>query len=107
MGEIMQRSVTVLGMVALVIGLGAGAAMAADNPVSRACQDARPDAGELCSCIGTAAELVLDQSAQRRAAQFFTNPDRAEAVRMSDNRNDEALWEAYQQFGETAVEMCG
>ena len=55
---------------------------------------------------GDAARATLSYREQRQAARLFDDPDEAEDLRMSDNRRDEAFWERYQAFGETAQAMC-
>ena len=91
----------------LTLFLLAGAPLTA-NPVERACMTSGRDAASpsLCSCIGDAARATLSYREQRQAARLFDDPDEAEDLRMSDNRRDEAFWERYQAFGETAQAMC-
>ena len=60
----------------------------------------------LCGCIQDAADLTLSTKDQRRAASFFRDPHRAQEVRQSDRRSDEAFWGRYKQFGETAQSFC-
>ena len=85
--------------------LWAGNAMA--NPVERACMAAgRADDPSLCRCIGAAASITLSNGDQRRAAEFFSDPQAAQDTRMSDRRRDEAFWDRYQVFGQVAEDMC-
>ena len=82
---------------------------AAANPIERACNQSDRAAAtrSLCACIGTAADLTLSRSQMREGARFFDDPQRAQDVRQSDRRSDEALWQAWRNFGETAEAMCG
>lgn len=79
------------------------------NPVERACMGSGRTAANpsLCACIGSAARQTLNFGEQRRAARLFDDPDEAEELRMSDNHRDEAFWDRYRAFGETAEQMCG
>jgi hypothetical protein len=81
---------------------------AAANPIERACNasDRAAATRSLCACIGSAAERTLTRSQMREGARFFTDPQRAQDVRQSDRRSDEALWRAWRNFGETAEAMC-
>ena len=78
------------------------------NPVERACIGSNRSAANpsLCACIGSAARQTLNFGEQRRAARLFDDPDEAEELRMSDNSRDERFWDSYQQFGQTAEQMC-
>lgn len=87
------------------ICLWASAAVA--NPVERACVAAgRAENPALCRCIGAAAEITLSGGDQRRAAEFFADPQAAQDTRMSDRRRDELFWDRYQVFGQVAEDMC-
>ncbi|MGI3183692.1 arginine transporter [Nioella aestuarii] len=79
------------------------------NPVERACMSSGRTAANpsLCACIGSAARITLNFGEQRRAARLFDDPDEAEELRMSDNSRDEAFWDRYRAFGDTAEQMCG
>lgn len=76
--------------------------------ISRACiQSERPATPALCRCIQQAADLTLGSRDQNRAAGFFHDPHKAQEVRVSDSRQDNAFWDRYQNFGQTAKAMCG
>lgn len=81
---------------------------ASANPIERACmQSGRAAASPgLCACIGAAAERTLSRRQMRDGARFFSDPQRAQDVRMSDRRSDEELWQAWRNFGETAEALC-
>lgn len=77
------------------------------GPISRACNASdRPATQALCACIQKAADQTLNWSDQRRAASFFSDPHKAQEVRVSDSRSDNAFWSRYRNFGETAQAMC-
>ena len=95
---------------ALALALAATAAPlpATANPIERACNasDRAAVTRSLCSCIGSAAERTLSRSQMREGARFFSDPQRAQDVRQSDRRSDEAMWQAWRNFGETAEAYC-
>lgn len=76
--------------------------------VSKACmaagrQSASPS---LCSCVQVAANQTLSGSEQKRAADFFEDPQKAQDTRQSDNSATEAFWRRYKNFVQTAEAMC-
>ncbi len=78
------------------------------NPIQRACLQSDRDAANraLCNCIGRAADMTLSRNEMRQGARFFSDPQRAQDVRMSDRPSDERLWTNWRNFGETAEAMC-
>ena len=50
---------------------------------------------------------MLSGSDQNRAADFFEDPDKAQATRTSDNPLTENFWERYRRFADTAEAICG
>jgi hypothetical protein len=80
---------------------------AAAGPIERACMASdRGGSRSLCSCIQQAADMTLSGGDQRRAAKFFNDPDRAHATWVSQSASDDAFWDRYKQFGETAEAYC-
>lgn len=79
------------------------------NPIERAClaSDRAGTSRSLCGCIGQVADRTLTRAQMREGARFFTDPQRAQDVRMSDRRGDEAMWDAWRVFGDRAEAMCG
>lgn len=61
---------------------------------------------KVCACIQAAANRTLSARDQRLAVTFFSDPERAQEVRLSDRRRDERFWERYRSFGETAETFC-
>ncbi|MFQ6550166.1 arginine transporter [Aestuariibius sp. 2305UL40-4] len=76
--------------------------------IGQACatSDRRAANPELCRCVQSAADRSLSRSEQRRAAEFFTNPQLAQDTRQSDNPRDEEFWQRYRQFLDTAEASC-
>ena len=77
--------------------------------IERAClkSDRKAASRSLCGCIQDVADLTLSSADQRRAASFFTDPDRAQSVRQSSSRRDEQFWDRYRAFGNYAGTYCG
>ena len=94
------------GLTAALLVLLATQGMA--NEIERACLKSDRSSGNrtLCGCIQDAANLTLTSRDQRLAAQFFSNPDKAQAVRTSSTRRNEVFWERYENFGRTAEYYC-
>jgi len=99
----MKKKFPVLVAVFLTIGAPLDA-----NPIERACNGSDRSAANarLCSCIGGVARATLSRRDMRQAARFFRDPGRAEEMRMSERRSDEAFWDRYSQFGEAAEAQC-
>jgi hypothetical protein len=76
--------------------------------IERACNasDRNAASRELCSCIQEAADATLNNSEQRRAAKFFSDPDKAQETRQSDSSGDESFWQRYKSFGQMAEAWC-
>lgn len=92
----------------LGVALALPASSALAGPIENAClasgrQAASP---QLCGCIQAAANAVLDRRDQRRAAEFFRDPHRAQVVRMSKTAEDNAFWARYREFGALAERRC-
>ena len=78
------------------------------GPIERACLRSDRDAANrsVCSCIQQVADMTLRGGDQRRAAKFFSDPDRAHETWMSQRESDDAFWERYKNFGATAEAYC-
>lgn len=85
-----------------------GALAASAGPIDNACMRSGRDAANraLCGCIQQVADMVLNGSDQRRAAKFFSNPDMAHKVWVSQSAADDAFWERYKNFGSMAEAYC-
>ncbi|MFD2172638.1 hypothetical protein [Rhodobacter lacus] len=92
-------------VIAAALTLAGSAAFA--GPIDSACVKAGRTADRgLCGCIQQVADATLSRADQRRAAKFFTDPDMAQDVRMSDSRSDEDFWLRYKGFAEAAEAYC-
>lgn len=93
-------------MACMVVGFGGAGAVFA-GPVDSACMRAdRKAAPGVCNCIQRVADQTLNRSDQRRAAEFFRNPDEAQEVRMSPTQADNDFWARYKSFVATAESYC-
>lgn len=81
---------------------------AAPGVISRACKASdRPAANaRLCGCVQRVANQTLTKTERRTVAKWFSDPHRAQEIRMSDRGSDERLWQRYKNFGETAKAVC-
>lgn len=94
-------------MAIAVVAAWAAAGTVEASTIERACLASdRPKTRSLCGCIQQAANVTLTGRDQRMAAQFFTNPHRAQEVRQSGRNNHAAFWQRYQRFGATAEAYC-
>lgn len=95
-----------LMIAAAVVVLNAPLAVA--GPIDSAC--VRSDRGarnlSLCNCVQQVADQTLSRADQRRAADFFKDPHRAQEVRMSKTNADNAFWSRYKNFAATAEAYC-
>ena len=103
----MTRAFLAATCVALLLPMTATVAAAA-GPIEKACMnsDRRAASRAMCGCIQEAADMTLRGADQRRAAKFFSDPDEAQQVRMSDRDSDNAFWDRYEAFGDSARALC-
>jgi len=87
-------------------GLWLAGSAAVAGPIEKACLAAQRGDTALCGCVQNVANMTLTAADQRLAAKFFTNPDKAEAVRMESSSSANAFWERYTVFGMQAEEAC-
>ncbi|WP_242511870.1 hypothetical protein [Rhodobaculum claviforme] len=60
----------------------------------------------LCACVQQVANQHLTRADQRQAARFFSDPDRAQATRVSRSDRDRAFWQRYRAFADAAEGRC-
>jgi len=87
---------------------GGSAVQLASGPISQACIRSGRDAAtrRLCGCVQGAANRHLSAADQRLSAGFYANPQKAQDVRQSDNRSNEAFWDRYTSYVEDARRYC-
>lgn len=101
----MTKFFVAAGFAAISLGAMTGAASA--GPIQSACMAAgRAASPGLCSCIQQVADITLRGADQRKAAGFFRDPEKAQAMRMSKTRADDAFWDRYVIFGQQAEMAC-
>lgn len=76
--------------------------------IERACNasDRKAANRTMCGCIQDAADMMLSSREQRKAAEFFADPHKAQELRQSDSNYDERFWENYKEFGTVAAKFC-
>lgn len=84
------------------------APLAVAGPIDSACMRSERNSRStsLCGCIQQVADMTLSRSDQRRAADFFKDPHRAQEVRTSKSNSDNAFWTRYKNFASTAEAYC-
>ena len=91
----------------LTVAIAMAGSTAFAGPIDSACmRGGRTADRALCGCIQQVADMVLSKSDQRRAADFFADPEKAQQVRLSDQAADEDFWGRYKGFAETAEAYC-
>lgn len=95
-------------MVGVLVFLAACGGNRVSGEIGKACiaADRKAASSRLCSCVQRAADQTLSASDQRRAADFFDDPQKAQDTRQSDNRSSERFWKRYKAFSNTAKRMC-
>ncbi len=99
---------TVLKAALAVIALVGTASLAHAGPIEGACLKSARNAANrsLCSCIQQVADITLQNTDQNLVASFFKDPNKAEKVRMSQSKRDDAFWDRYTTFGQQAALSC-
>lgn len=80
----------------------------ATGPISTACiiHDRRAATQARCGCVQAAANLTLSQSEQQRAVRFFAEPELLQAIKASDTPVNERFWDVWDNFADTAEQLC-
>ena len=80
----------------------------AKGPIGDACVKSRRQAASrsMCGCVQAAADLTLSGRDQRRGAKFFTDLKAIQDMQLSDTPANEAFWDRWQNFSDTAESMC-
>jgi hypothetical protein len=52
------------------------------------------------------ANQQLSRSDERRIITFFEDPERAQSVKISDSRGNDAFWDRYRAFTRAAERSC-
>ncbi len=80
----------------------------ANGPINKACMasDRKARSRSLCGCIQSVADNTLSPAQQRVAISFYNDPHKAQVMRQSDKASNEAFWQDYKNYGETAQRVC-
>lgn len=106
-GNEAERMKSYMIIAAVAASLMLVSSMAEAGPIERACMASdRGGNRSLCGCIQQAADLTLSGGDQKRAAKFFKDPEAAHATWISQSSSDDAFWERYKSFGQTAEAYC-
>jgi hypothetical protein len=93
--------------VAVAASFAVFSGMATAGPIERACMASdRGGNRSLCGCIQQAADMTLSGGDQKRAAKFFKDPEAAHSTWTSQSASDDAFWDRYKSFGQTAEAYC-
>ncbi|AGI69179.1 hypothetical protein OAN307_c37200 [Octadecabacter antarcticus 307] len=86
-----------------------GSLRGATGNVSRACLAADRSAATpaLCGCVQRVANTELSSRDRSRLAAFFTDPETAHAIMISDTNTNDAFWARYRAFTTSAHNQCG
>lgn len=77
------------------------------GPIDQACVRSSGGADPmLCDCIQRVANMTLTGSDQKMAAQFFSDPSKAQEVRQSARAAHQEFWQRYVSFGSAAESVC-
>lgn len=100
-----MKSIALLAAAAAFLPLTSS--IAAAGPIERACMASDRGASRaLCGCIQQAADMTLSGGDQKRAAKFFKDPESAHSTWVSQSKSDDAFWDRYKSFGQTAEAFC-
>ncbi|WP_375229021.1 hypothetical protein [Roseobacter sp. S98] len=93
---------------AVFIPASGGAPQFASGLISNAClkDDRRAASPARCGCVQAVANRTLTPSEKRRGAAFFGDPDRVQAMKVSDSPDNERFWEHWSRFADQAELLC-
>ncbi|WP_299028110.1 hypothetical protein [uncultured Sulfitobacter sp.] len=80
----------------------------ATGPLQRAClaQGRRAASSQRCGCIQAVADRELSATQQRRGVKAFKDPHKMQQWRQSDRSSDNAFWDVWKAFGQSAAKVC-
>ncbi|WP_304616917.1 hypothetical protein [Paracoccus sp. (in: a-proteobacteria)] len=104
----MQRQTILNRLMIAAAAVVMTAPLAVAGPIDSACvrSDRARGNAALCGCIQQVANQTLSRADQRRAAQFFRDPHRAQEVRTSKRNGDSEFWRRYRHFASQAETLC-
>ena len=80
----------------------------ATGPLQRAClsQGRKAASSSRCGCVQAVADQQLSSAQQRRGVKAFKDPHKLQEWRQSDRSSDNAFWDVWKAFGQTASRVC-
>jgi hypothetical protein len=114
----MKSTIIALVAVSIVAGCGTGKAVTravfapatldANGPIKRAClaQDRSAATSSRCGCVQAVADRELTNAQQRRGVKAFKDPHKMQQWRQSDRASDNAFWDVWKAYGQTAARLC-
>ena len=80
----------------------------ATGPLQRAClsQGRKAASSSRCGCVQAVADQQLSSAQQRRGVKAFKDPHKLQEWRQSDRSADNAFWDVWKAFGQTASRVC-
>jgi hypothetical protein len=80
----------------------------ASGPLQRAClsQGRKAANSQRCGCIQAVANRELSTAQQKRGVKAFKDPHKVQVWRQSDRASDNAFWDVWKAFGQTASKIC-
>lgn len=80
----------------------------ATGPIQRACmaQGRRAATSQRCGCIQAVANQQLSSAQQKRGVKAFKDPHKMQVWRQSDRASDNAFWDTWKAFGQSAANVC-
>lgn len=81
--------------------------MSVAGPVGSAClSSGRSVSQPLCACIQNVADMTPDGRDQKPAARLMADPEKAEAIRVSDSSRNKHFGARHQGFADAAGTLC-
>jgi hypothetical protein len=80
----------------------------ATGPLQSACksQGRKAASSTRCGCIQAVANQQLSSSEQKRGVKAFKDPHKMQEWRQSDRASDNAFWDTWKAFGQSASRVC-
>lgn len=80
----------------------------ATGPLQRAClsQGRKAASSQRCGCVQAVADRELSSSQQKRGIKAFKDPHKLQVWRQSDRASDNAFWDVWKAFGQSAAKLC-
>lgn len=80
----------------------------ARGPIYTACKGSgrKAASSSRCGCVQWVADKELTKAQQRRGAGYFKNRQGLQDARQSDRGADEAFWDAWKAYGQSAARQC-